>query len=152
MFQQYHQQYLEHPSPESHPVLFGDPFGMERWISTNILAIPLVHIVFETGNNEDWIDSIRYTTPHNEPVDLRGVDFHMQIRNRPNEFDVSLYPSTANELLITNYNYLIINVPLWRMEKIWTVGEYVGDILTSDGRFFRVVATFDLRVVHGVTR
>jgi hypothetical protein len=154
MLQQYHQQYLEIPSPEAHPThpIWGDPYGTERWISTNLLAMPLVHIRFETGNNEDWIDGINYVTPFNEPVDLRGIDFHMQIRNRPDEYDVSLYPSTVNKLLIVSYNCLVIHIPLWKMENIWTVAEYVGDILGSDGHFFRVVATFDLRVIHGVTR
>lgn len=123
--------------------------------STNVLALPLVHIIFETGNNEDWFDSIRYVTPYDDPVDLRDITFHMQIRNRPNEHDVSLFATTTNGMLIAGgerYNILIINVPLWRMQNVWTIGEYVGDILASDDRIYRVIATFNLKVIHGVTR
>jgi hypothetical protein len=129
---------------------------MNWWRKTNVLAIPLVHIVFEVGNNEDWLDLIRYDTPLGQPVDLHGIDFNMQVRHTADSWDVSLYASTANGMMRVGvedrFNYLFIHVPLWRMEHVWTTGDYVGDILASDDRFYRVIATFELRVIHGVTR
>lgn len=125
-------------------------------VFTNVYALPLVHIFFEIGNNEDWFDTIRYVTPLDEPVDLHGIAFNMQVRHKPPEYDVSLRASTANRMLRIGegerYNHLIINVPMWRMQNIWTTGEYVGDIVANDERVYRVIATFDLRVTHGVTR
>jgi hypothetical protein len=65
---------------------------------TNILALPLVQLEVETGNNEDWIDSILFLVapddPDNPPptapqLDLRGIDFEMEIRREADDNDHS---------------------------------------------------------------
>ena len=39
-------------------------------LQTNILALPLAHLVIEVGNNEDWIDSLVYIVSGTDPPGL----------------------------------------------------------------------------------
>lgn len=122
---------------------------------TNILALPLAHLTIETGNNEDWVDVISYVTPDDQPVDLRGIDFEMEIRRRPEVSEVVLRATSANQWLsigaVPRHNYLVIYVPESEMRGHFA-GQYVGDIRAKDARFFRRIVTIDLAIVQGITK
>jgi len=131
---------------------------------TNILALPLVAALIETGTNEDWIDSIKYTVdpgdgtvmPENWPqLDLRGINFEMEIRRHAEDHEVILTATTeAGTLAIgapPNYGFLLINVPLHDIKQIFA-GEYVGDIRASVGEVVRVAIQIDLTIIEGVTK
>ena len=48
-------------------------------LQTNVLALPLAHVLFSVSNNEDWIDSLVFMVsdsgPPLEQLDLRGITF-----------------------------------------------------------------------------
>ena len=51
-------------------------------MATNLLAMPLVQLVVETGNNEDWVDSLKYVVDEEDPdvqLDIREINFFMEI-------------------------------------------------------------------------
>ena len=131
---------------------------------TNILALPLVHISVETGTNEDWIDSLKYTVdpangttnPDDWPqLDLRGISFEMEIRRVASDHEVILNANTADGTLAIgappNYGFLLINIPLHDMKHIFA-DSYVGDIRASVGSINRVASTVDLTILEGVTK
>jgi hypothetical protein len=129
---------------------------------TNILALRTAIMEIETGNNEDWIDIIKYLVDDDSgdinqmpQLDLRGIDFEMEIRRRAENHEVVIRASTAEGTMAIgaapNYGYLIIYVPLSTMQS-QDAQSYVGDIRASDGNFSRVCAQFDLSVVQGITR
>jgi hypothetical protein len=131
-------------------------------MSTNILSMPLAAIVFENGNNEDWIDSLLFLVPDGgtDPsiypqLDLRGIEFEMEVRNRAEDHEVLINASTTNGLLkvgdYPNYGYLLIGIDIEVMRQ-QMAGDYVGDVVASDPSFTRRVITFDLTLVEGVTR
>lgn len=124
-------------------------------MQTNILALPLAHLTIETGNNEDWVDVVAYITPEDEPVDLRGIDFEMEIRRRPEANEVVLRATSENQWIsigaVPNYGHLIIYVPEKEMRSYFA-GQYVGDIRAKDERFIRRIVTFDLAIVEGITK
>jgi hypothetical protein len=86
-------------------------------MSTNLLAIPLVEIVAETGNNEDWVDSLLFLVDPEtgEQLDLRGIDFEMEVQRHPTDHEVVIHASTSNGRLsigeAPQYGYLIIQIP-----------------------------------------
>lgn len=123
---------------------------------TNVLALPLTHLVIETGNNQDWWDAVRYITANDEPVDLRGIEFDMQIRRRSDDHDVVIYASADGNRWVSigdlpNSNHLVIHVPLEKMQRM-LAGQYVGDVLAHDEHVHRVCFTLELTVIQGVTR
>jgi hypothetical protein len=122
---------------------------------TNILSLPLAHLVIETGNNEDWIDVVAYVTPEEEPVDLRGIQFEMEIRRRPEAHEVILRATTENQWISIGAGrqngHLIIYVPERQMRGYFA-GQYVGDIRARDQRFVRRCLTIDLTIVEGITK
>jgi hypothetical protein len=124
-------------------------------MQTNILSLPLAHLVIETTNSEDWIDVIRYETPDETPVDLRGISFDMEIRRIPGAHEVVLRASTDNRWIfigaVPNYGNLIISVPESEMRGHFA-GKYVGDIRARDDRYRKVCATIDLTILEGITR
>jgi len=131
---------------------------------TNILALPLVQMSVETGTNEDWIDSIKYTVdpvddtidPVDWPqLDLRGINFEMEIRRSPTDHEVMFSASIADGTLAIgappNFGFLLINVPLQDIKYIFA-GDYVGDIRASVGSIMRVAIQIDLTILEGVTK
>ena len=124
---------------------------------TNILAMPLVKLEIETGNNEDWVDSIKFVvdTPEKPQLDIRGIIFDMEIRRQPTDHEVVLSASTTNETLKIgeppDVGFLILNIPVTDMRTM-NEGEYVGDIVGHDEEHTRVVAQFTLKIVEGVTK
>lgn len=124
-------------------------------MATNILALPLAHLEIITSNSEDWIDTIAYITPEEEPVDLRGISFEMEIRRRPEANEVILRATTENRWLNigagSNYGHLIIYVPEKEMRGHFA-GSYVGDIRAKDEQFYRRTVTIDLTIVEGITK
>ena len=134
-------------------------------MATNILALPLVQLEIETGNNEDWIDSILFLVapddPDNPPptapqLDLRGIEFEMEIRREADDHEVILNAHTDQGTLAIgaspNFGYLLINVPLAEMQYKFP-GGYVGDIrATADGHSRVVVQLTQFNIIEGVTK
>ena len=88
---------------------------------SNLLAIPLIKLVVQTGDNEDWIDPILFLVndgldPPQTQVDLRGIAFEMEVRRDEPVHEVVITASTENGMLmigeVPDYGYLIIQVPL----------------------------------------
>lgn len=130
---------------------------------SNVLALPLVEITVETGNNEDWVDSIKFVIdeglglePADMPqLDLRGISFEMEIRREAADAEVILAASTENGTLKIgvppDFGFLIIQVPHAEMQG-HTAGHYVGDIVGHDDLFRRVTIRIELTIVEGVTK
>jgi hypothetical protein len=126
---------------------------------SNILAMPLVRLTIETGNNEDWIDSIKFvvdTGAEELPqLDIRNIVFDMEIRRDPLAHEVVLAASTANGTIKIgtppDFGFLIISVPIAEM-RTQLAGEYVGDIVGHDELYTRVVAQIALNIVEGITK
>lgn len=127
---------------------------------SSLLAMPLIALTIEVSNNEDWIDSLLFVVPPPlDPtapqLDLRGIDFEMEIRRQPEDHEVVLSCSTSDgsiEIgLPPNYGYLIIYK---QQEFIQTLapGTYVGDITGDDGTYQRRVASLTLVIDEGITR
>jgi hypothetical protein len=125
-----------------------------------LLAMPLIQLNIEVSSNEDWLDSILYCVPPpNDPtapqLDLRGIDFEMEVRRTPDDHEVMLSCSTAEgsiEIgLPPNYGYMII---FKQQEFMGTLapGDYVADIIGNDGSYQRRVAMVALTVDEGITR
>jgi hypothetical protein len=128
-------------------------------IQTNVLALPLATMAIETGTYEDWIDTIVWLVNSTDPIagtqlDLRGIDFQMQVRTAPAEHEVVIAASTDDSSLAfatpPDYGYLIINIPAATM-ALKQPGIYVGDIVASDSVNTRVCVNFTLTIVQGVT-
>lgn len=125
---------------------------------TNVLALPLAHLMIEVANNEDWVDSLVYLVSETDPpeqLDLRGIAFEMHIRRQPEIHEIVLAASTADRRLSIgappNVGYLIFYVPKETMRGLWA-GKYVGDIRARDADFERVCLTVELTVLEGITR
>jgi hypothetical protein len=128
-------------------------------MQTNVLALPLAHLMIEVSNNEDWIDSLVFMVSDSGPpldqLDLRGISFVMHIRRRPEIHEIVLEASTLTRTLFIgsppDVGYLIFYVPRETMQVLWP-GQYVGDIVARDADFERVVLTLDLTILEGITR
>jgi hypothetical protein len=129
-------------------------------LPTNVLALPLAHIVFEVSNNEDWIDTLVFMVsdsgPPLEQLDLRGVMFEMHLRRRPEVHEIVLAASTLDRRLLIgsppdHLGYLIFYVPEETMRSLWP-GTYVGDVRASDDFFQRIALTVELTILQGITQ
>jgi hypothetical protein len=128
---------------------------------SNLLAIPLIRLIVETGTNEDWIDAVKFlvetgTETETMPqLDLRGIYFEMEVRRTAPDHQVVCNASTDDGSLkvgdTPNYGYLIIHVDIEEM-KIQQAGKYVADIIGRDDEAQRVIAAIDLTIVEGITR
>jgi hypothetical protein len=131
-------------------------------MATNILSLPFVTIQFENGTNEDWIDSLLFLVPDGSnnidqypQLDLRGIDFEMELRRSATDREVILNASTKDGTLMIgdypNYGWFIIQVPVTKIEQR-QASQYVGDVVASDSAFTRRCMYFTLNLVEGVTR
>lgn len=126
---------------------------------TNILALPLVQLTIVTGNQEHWIDSLKYVVEDGSAdppqLDLTGIRFRMEVRRRPEENEVIISASTDDGTMalgaFPDVGFLIITIDAEVMRNK-RAGAYVGDILASDGEFERVCAAFNLTIVEGITK
>jgi hypothetical protein len=126
-------------------------------IPTNLLAMPLISMIVETGTNEDWIDSILFLV--NEvglpQLDLTGIEFSMEVRRAAPDHEVVINGTTKDGTLAIgawpDTGYLLINIIHDRM-KIIQPGEYVADIVGSDSDSIRRCIVMTLSVVQGITR
>lgn len=125
-----------------------------------LLAMPLIQMNVEVSSNEDWIDSIVYCVPpplnpSAPQLDLRGINFEMEIRKSPDDHEVVMSCSTSEgsiEIgLPPNVGYLIIYKQQEFMETL-APGVYVADIVGTDGAYQRRVAVLSLTVDEGITR
>ena len=131
-------------------------------MATNILALPLVQILVSTGNNEDWIDSLKYAVEQSvgtiddwPQVDLRGIDFEMEIRRLAESHEVIVNANSKDGTLAIgappNFGFLLIHVPYSEMKEK-SSGSYVGDIrATADGNE-RIIVQIELDIFEGVTK
>lgn len=127
--------------------------------TTNLLAMPFVSATFVVSNNEDWIESIVYllngTDPSLPQLDIRGIDYSMEIRRATPDHEVVIRASSADDTLAIgeppNYGYILINVPYENMNTL-VAGTYVGDILGKDEFVTRRLIALTVTVVEGVTR
>lgn len=126
---------------------------------TNLLAMPLVTLSIETGNNEDWIDAIKFLMDNGEPelpqLDIRDIIFEMEVRSTSVSHEVILAASTeVNDTLQVgwppDYGFLIIAIPVSTMKTI-RPGDYVADIIGRDMINSRVIAKMALTITDGVT-
>lgn len=131
--------------------------------NTQILALPVAHAIIETGNNEDWVDTILFVIDNGtgDPnsmaqLDLRGIDFVMEIRRQAADNEVIIQASTFENTMAIgaqpNFGFLIIYVPLDEVMQYKSPDQYVGDITAMDGSFTRRIMTIDLTIIEGVTR
>lgn len=132
-------------------------------VTTNLLALPLLSLTIETGNSEDWIESIKYVVdlesgadPSTFPqVDLRGIDFEMEVRRTSKGHEVVINASSEDGSIAIgeppDFGYLIINVGFAEMRQL-QAGQYVGDIRGKDDKYTRICIQIDLTIFDGITR
>jgi hypothetical protein len=134
-------------------------------LTTNVLALPLATMEVITGSNEDWVDSIKYlVSPDGTDIidvnvlpqlDLRGINFAMEVRREAPDHEVILSASIIEGTLAIgnppDYGFLLINIPVTEM-KLKQPGNYVGDIVANDDLHSRVAIQFTLQIVEGITR
>jgi hypothetical protein len=129
---------------------------------SNVLSIPLVALNIQTGNNEDWIDSLKYLVEIPDAsiddypqLDLRNIIFDMEIRRATTDPEVLLAASTRYDTLQIgvppDFGYLIINIPLADMRGM-KAGNYVGDIVGHDDFYTRKIAEIALEIIEGITK
>ena len=125
---------------------------------TQSLALSVAHLTIETGNNEDWIDAIKFVVDGGSPeeqLDLRGMKFQMEVRRRVEDHEVVIHASTDDGRLMIgefpDFGFLIITI-LDEVMRTKDAGNYVGDIIASDTDFVRRCITFDLTVIEGITK
>lgn len=127
---------------------------------TNLLAMPMVGISVIAGNNEDWIDSLKFyvddgTGAAGDQLDLTGINFDMEIRRNVPDHEVVIRASTKDGTLRIgdppNFGFLLIGIDHDQM-KLQNIGTYVGDIVGSDALSVRRVISVSLEIVEGVTR
>jgi hypothetical protein len=129
---------------------------------SNILALPHALVAIETGNNEDWIEAFKFivedplTEQNTWPqLDLRGLEFEMEVRHKPEDHEVILTASTTDLKLTVgafpNYGFLLLNIPVEEM-KTRVAGSYVADVVARDEHYVRKCMTITIKLVEGVTR
>jgi hypothetical protein len=131
---------------------------------SNVLALPLIAISVETGNNEDWVDSLKFVVDPRDgtsdpegwdQLDLRGIIFDMEIRRAATDHEVLFAASTNNGTIKIgtppDFGFLIIQVPHAEMQN-QKAGDYVGDIVGRDDLWRRVAIRISLAIVEGVTK
>lgn len=131
-------------------------------VTSNLLALPLLALTIETGNSEDWIESIKYvvevsnTDEEDYPqVDLRGIEFEMEVRRDSKAHEV-MFTATSEDGSIAigeppDFGYLIINVAFDVMREL-QAGKYVADIRGHDGKYTRICIQLGLTIFDGITR
>lgn len=130
-------------------------------VTTNLLALPLLFLTIETGNSEDWIESVKYVVdtgeaPEDLPqVDLRGIEFEMEVRRSAPSHEVILSATSQDGSIAIgeppDFGYLIINVDFDKM-RVLQAGKYVADIRGNDDRYTRICIQIDLTIFSGITR
>jgi hypothetical protein len=130
-------------------------------VTTNLLALPLLLLTVETGNSEDWIESVKYLVDTADPVenkpqvDLRGIEFEMEVRRSSQSHEVVLAATSDDGSIAVgeppDFGYLIINVGFGEM-KLLQAGKYVADIRGKDDKYTRICIQIDLTVFDGITR
>ena len=135
-------------------------------MATNILAMPLVQVSVITGTTEDWVDSIKYVVAPEgasadddmstwPQLDLRGIDFEMELRRNVDDHEVILNANTKDGTLAIgappNFGFLLIHVPYVVM-KTKFADQYVGDIRASTDDEMRIVIPLAVEIFEGVTK
>jgi hypothetical protein len=128
-------------------------------MATNILALPPVTLTIVVGNNEDWIDALKYvvddTTTNPPQLDLTGIEFEMEVRRHATDHEVILSASTRNRKLEVgtppDVGFLVIKVPVEEM-RTKPADDYVADIVATADGFTRTCVVINLTITEGVTK
>lgn len=121
---------------------------------TNILFLPIVVLAIETQTNADWLDGLEYwddIPPVGNPIDLKGIQFEMEMRSSPPVATVVLRASTSNGLIRVYANTWQLLVPAPTMSLI-PPGDYVFDLLGRADGYTRNLVQAQVAVNLGVTR
>ena len=130
---------------------------------SNLLAMPLVTLSVITGNNEDWISSVKYVVDDGSGVpaedlpqfDLSGINFNMEVRRQAEDHEVVIRASSVNgEIAIgepPDFGYLLINVPYEKVKNL-NAQKYVADIVGIDEISQRRVLIINIDLAQGITR
>jgi len=128
---------------------------------SNLLALPLILLEVQTGNNEDWIDTVKYVAPVDgndlDPaqVDLRDIYFEMEIRRALGNHEVVLSANSDDGSLSVgvppDYGYFVFYI-LADYMKHQVPGDYIGDVVGRDDKFSRKIMQLQLTIVEGVTK
>jgi hypothetical protein len=130
---------------------------------TNVLALPLITASVTTGNNEDWVDSIKFVVDDGSglavdampQLDLRGITFEMEVRRSASDNEVVLAASTDSGTLQIgtppDYGFLLILIPLAEMQNM-AAASFVADITGRDAFNTRVAVQIALTITEGITR
>src|SRR5262245_43872829 len=122
--------------------------------ATNILLLPLVEIMVETGTNEDWVDGLAFFADDEEtiPLDLTGIEFEMEMRTLPPSPTVVVRGHTKDGTINVLQHTISMNIPAAQMMTV-PPGDYVFDILAFDGYRHRIIVKGTNTVVfQGITR
>lgn len=125
---------------------------------TNILAIPLITLTVQVRNNEDWIDSLKYVVSDavDAPqLDLRGIDFELEVRRSAEDHEVILNATIKDGTLAIglppDFGFLMITIP-YSIMKTKEPGVYVADIRAKADGFVRICAYMNLTILEGITK
>ena len=121
---------------------------------TNILYLPVVELLIDTTNNSDWLDGIEYwddVPPAGNPIDLKGIEFALEMRTSPAVATVVLRATTGNGLLRVYANTWQLLVPAPTMLLV-PPGDYVFDLLGFADGYTRNLVQAQTTVLQGVTR
>lgn len=129
---------------------------------STILALPLAFVTIETSNNQDWIESFKYLVDDGTDnldgmpqLDLRGIQFEMEVRRSTDDNEVLIHATTENHQLtigaFPNYGFLLFDVPVGEMLNILP-DQYVADVVAKDGSFVRKIMDITLTIDDGVTK
>jgi hypothetical protein len=124
---------------------------------SNLLAMPLAQMDVQTGTNEDWIEAIKYVVgvDTGPQLDLRGINFSMEVRRVASDHEVILQASTDDGKIAVaaspDYGFLLFFIPYQNM-MAQLPGAYVADVVGTDDTHSRVVIRMDVTIIEGVTR
>jgi hypothetical protein len=122
-------------------------------MSTNILYMPPVVMDMTIATNSDWLDGLEYwdlQTPQ-QPIDLSGIEFEMEVRVNPPAATVVILASTGNGLIQVYSNTWSLKVPATIMALI-PPADYVYDLLGRADGYTRQLASGSITAMLGITR
>jgi hypothetical protein len=127
-------------------------------VATLLENLPLLDVEFVTGTNEDWLDSILWTTgtEENRPIDISGIEFRSEIRSDPDNALIILSLATNRRFSGTLRNGGTLGILSWHVPKprvrFINPDIYVFDVLGMADGLERRVAKGTVTFERGITR
>lgn len=115
--------------------------------------MPPVVMDMTIATNSDWLDGLEYwdlQTPQ-QPIDLSGIEFEMEVRVNPPAATVVILASTGNGLIQVYSNTWSLKVPATIMALI-PPADYVYDLLGRADGYTRQLASGSITAMLGITR